>query len=86
VKPSDPDFCEAHCPLCATARKGKRLAVVLQRIEMAVTFGGCPSGRVQSGNTACSPTSRFHLQARKGLIRVPSESDFSSLQFWGFGV
>ena len=38
----NPDFCEKHCPVCTAARKGNRLAGILQHIETLVTFGGCP--------------------------------------------
>ena len=55
MKLTDPDFCEAHCPLCTSARKGNRLAVVLQRIEMAVTFGGCPAGRARKKKYGVRP-------------------------------
>jgi hypothetical protein len=40
-------FCESHCPVCTNARKGRPFARWLQRIEMAVTFGGCPAGRAR---------------------------------------
>ena len=40
----DAEFCESKCPVCTRARKGKKWAVVLQRIEMALTGGGCPAG------------------------------------------
>ena len=43
----DPEFCESRCPVCTRARRGNRLARVLQKIEMAVTFGGCPAGRAR---------------------------------------
>jgi hypothetical protein len=38
----DPDYCENRCPICTNARKGNRVAQILQRIEYVVTFGGCP--------------------------------------------
>ncbi len=41
----DADFCEKICPVCVQARKGKRWAQVLQKIEMWLTLGGCPAGR-----------------------------------------
>ena len=40
----NPDFCESRCPICTRAREGNRLARFLQRIEMVLTFGGCPWG------------------------------------------
>jgi len=39
------DFCESRCPVCTNARKGKAFAKFLQKIEMALTGGGCPAGR-----------------------------------------
>jgi hypothetical protein len=42
-----PEFCERYCPVCTRARKGQRLAAMLQRVEMTVTFGGCPWGRAR---------------------------------------
>ena len=44
---TDPDFCESHCPVCTNARKGHWLARIVQKIEMAVTLGGCPSGKAR---------------------------------------
>jgi len=43
----DPDFCEKRCPVCTRARKGNKLAKLLQTIELALTFGGCPWGRAR---------------------------------------
>ena len=43
----DPEFCEKRCPICTAARRGNRLARMLQRIEMLATFGGCPWGRAR---------------------------------------
>ncbi|HOW71546.1 MAG TPA: hypothetical protein PKY77_13160 [Phycisphaerae bacterium] len=43
----DPDYCEKTCPVCTRARKGSRLAGMLQKIELLVTFGGCPWGRAR---------------------------------------
>ena len=43
----DPEYCESCCPICTKARKGNALARALQRIEMIVTFGGCPAGRAR---------------------------------------
>ena len=51
----DPDFCESHCPVCTNARKGNVLAKILQRIEMAVTLGGCPSGRARKRQYGVKP-------------------------------
>ncbi len=43
----DPDFCEKRCPVCTRARKGNRLAMLLQRIDTVLTLGGCPWGRAR---------------------------------------
>ena len=43
----NPEFCERYCPVCTKARKGVKLARMLQRIEMVLTFGGCPWGRAR---------------------------------------
>jgi len=45
MKLTDAEFCEAHCPVCTKARKGNAFAKFLQKIEMALTGGGCPAGR-----------------------------------------
>ena len=41
----DAEFCESRCPVCVNARKGNALAKFFQKIEMALTGGGCPAGR-----------------------------------------
>ena len=46
-KLKDPDYCESRCPLCTKARAGNLLARIVQRIEMLVSFGGCPSGKAR---------------------------------------
>ena len=51
----DPDFCESRCPVCTNARKGNLLARMVQRIEMIVTFGGCPSGRARRKKYGVGP-------------------------------
>ena len=43
----DPDFCEKRCPVCTRARRGNKLAKLLQAIELTLTFGGCPWGRAR---------------------------------------
>ena len=37
-----PEFCEKRCPVCTRARKGQRLARAFLKVELMVTFGGCP--------------------------------------------
>lgn len=39
------EFCESRCPVCTRARKGHTFAKLLQRLELALTGGGCPAGR-----------------------------------------
>jgi hypothetical protein len=39
------EFCESRCPVCTNARKGNVFAKFFQKIEMALTGGGCPAGR-----------------------------------------
>ena len=51
----DPDFCEHRCPVCTKARKGNRIARILQRIESVVTFGGCPWGRARQKKYGVKP-------------------------------
>ena len=52
---ADPDFCESRCPLCTRARKGNLLAIIFQKLEMALTFGGCPSGRARKKKYGVKP-------------------------------
>lgn len=51
----DPEFCESHCPVCTNARKGNLLARIIQKIEMVVTFGGCPAGRARRRQYGVAP-------------------------------
>jgi hypothetical protein len=51
----DPDFCEKRCPVCTRARAGKRLARIVQRLEMVLTFGGCPWGRARQKKYGVPP-------------------------------
>jgi len=55
MKLTDPEFCESHCPICTNARKGNVLARIVQRIEMLVTFGGCPGGRARRKKYGVGP-------------------------------
>jgi len=52
---NDPQFCESRCPVCTRARRGNRLARILQKIELAVTFGGCPAGRARRRKYGVGP-------------------------------
>lgn len=51
----DPNFCEKRCPVCTKARKGNRLAQLLQSIEAVITFGGCPWGRARQRKYGVRP-------------------------------
>jgi len=51
----DPDYCELGCPICRSAREGNRLAVFIQRIQMALTFGGCWWGRARQRKYGVKP-------------------------------
>jgi hypothetical protein len=51
----DPDYCESKCPVCTRARKGNRLAALFLKIEMAVTGGGCPSGKARTKEYGVKP-------------------------------
>jgi hypothetical protein len=51
----DPEFCELRCPICTRARKGNRLARLLQAIELSLTGGGCPWGRARQRKYGVKP-------------------------------
>jgi hypothetical protein len=51
----DPEFCEKRCPVCTRARKGNRLAKIIQRLETLLTFGGCPWGRARQRRYGVKP-------------------------------
>ena len=55
MKLTDAEFCESKCPVCTNARKGNPIARALQKVEMAVTFGGCPAGRARRKNYGVRP-------------------------------
>ena len=50
-----PEFCEKKCPICTRARKGNRLARMLQKVEMVLTVGGCPCGRARQKQYGVRP-------------------------------
>ena len=54
----DASFCELKCPVCTRARKGHAFAKVLQRIELALTGGGCPAGRDRQKKYGVKPSER----------------------------
>ncbi|HHU15422.1 MAG: hypothetical protein KBI41_08015 [Kiritimatiellae bacterium] len=51
----DAEFCESRCPVCTRARRGNRLAKLLQKLEMALTGGGCPAGRARQRKYGVRP-------------------------------
>lgn len=53
--PYAPDFCEKRCPICTRARAGNAFARFLQRIELALTGGGCPWGRARQRKYGVPP-------------------------------
>jgi hypothetical protein len=55
VSPFSPKFCEKNCPVCTRAREGHRLAMMLQKIEAVLTFGGCPWGRARQRKYGVRP-------------------------------
>jgi len=55
MKLTDAEFCESHCPVCTKARRGSKLAHFLQKIEMALTGGGCPAGRARQKKYGVKP-------------------------------
>jgi hypothetical protein len=57
----DPDFCEHRCPICTRARRGNRVAKLLQAIEMVVTFGACPWGRARQKKYGVRPNEAVPL-------------------------
>ena len=52
---NDPEYCESGCPLCTRARQGNWLARVFQRVELALTFGGCWWGRARKRKYGVNP-------------------------------
>ena len=52
---ADPDYCEFRCPICTRARKGNRLARIVQVVELVLTFGGCPWGRARQRKYGVPP-------------------------------
>jgi hypothetical protein len=52
----DAEFCESKCPVCTRARKGNPVAKFFQKIEMALTGGGCPAGRDRQKKYGVKPS------------------------------
>lgn len=63
MKLTDADFCESHCPVCTNARKGNKIAVFLQKLEMALTGDGCPAGRARQKKYGVKPNEPRAKQA-----------------------
>ena len=52
----DPDYCEFGCPICRAARRGNRLARLMQKVELLVTRGGCSWGRARQQKYGVDPS------------------------------
>ena len=65
----DPDYCERSCPICTRARRGHRLARVLQTIEFWITFGGCPWGRARQRKYGVRPDEPIPPQSGPASLR-----------------
>ena len=63
MKANDHGFCESRCPVCTNARKGHWLARIIQKIELAVTFGGCPAGRARRKRFGVGPAEAIPPEA-----------------------
>lgn len=62
LHPNDPDFCEIGCPICVPARRGNKIAKFIQKIEMAITFGGCWWGRARKRKYGVNPDQSASLK------------------------
>jgi len=60
-----PEFCEKNCPICTRARKGHRLARMLHKVEMVLTFGGCPWGRARRRKYGVRPDERLPVNGQR---------------------
>ena len=67
MKLTDAEYCESHCPVCTNARKGNRLAMMVQKIEMAITFGGCPAGRARTKKYGVKPNESIRAYPKTSL-------------------
>jgi hypothetical protein len=67
-----PDFCEKRCPVCTRSRKGHRLAQTLEKVEMVLTFGGCPWGRARQRKYGVRPDEPL---PQKGEDQTPTAAD-----------
>lgn len=72
----DPDYCEHGCPVCRAARKGSRLAKILQAIELVATFGGCCWGRAREKKYGVKPNEPLPVEAKSpSNAEEPDTSD-----------
>lgn len=55
LHPNDPEYCERGCPICVPARNGNKLARTIQKVEQAVTLGGCWWGRARQRKYGVAP-------------------------------
>lgn len=62
MKRLDAEFCETRCPVCTRARKGNLFAKVLQKMEMVLTFGGCPAGRARKKKYGVRPNEAIPIK------------------------
>lgn len=62
----DAEYCESKCPICTRARQGHRLARFVQKIELLVTFGGCPHGRARRQKYGVSPDEPIPSERKAG--------------------
>ncbi len=60
----DAEFCETQCPVCTRARQGRPVARFLQKIEMALTGGGCPAGRARLKKYGVKPDEKIPPERR----------------------
>ncbi|HYP68151.1 MAG TPA: hypothetical protein VEP67_07840 [Thiobacillaceae bacterium] len=56
LHPNDPEYCEYGCPICTRARQpGHPVALSIEKIEMALTGGGCWWGRARKRKYGVQP-------------------------------
>lgn len=56
LHPNDPEFCEYGCPICTRARlPGHPVALTIEKIELALTGGGCWWGRARRRKYGVQP-------------------------------
>jgi hypothetical protein len=67
LHPNDPEFCEIGCPICVPARKGNKVAKFVQKIMLAITFGGCWWGRVRKRKYGVNPDQPVSSKDTQGM-------------------